>query len=302
MTRLVQLKSVTTLKGLAILLGFTPSGLSYVLFKRPTATKYRSFQIPKRRGGFRTIDAPESALKLLQRRLSELLQDCADEINAAKKTKDLIAHGFKRKRSIVSNARRHRNRRYVFNVDLENFFPSINFGRVRGFFIKDRNFALNPTVATLIAQIACYNNSLPQGSPCSPAISNLVGHLLDIQIVRLAAKVGCTYSRYADDLTFSTNKKAFPPEIAINSVASVHHWIPGASLQKVVTRSGFTINAAKTRMQYRTSRQDVTGLIVNKKINTRSEYRRSVRAMVHNSLPMVLLNCLYLIELRHHPV
>lgn len=284
MSRLGQLKSITTLKGLAKLLGFKPSGLSYILFKQPVAAKYKIFQIPKRTGGTRTIQAPEDALKLLQRKLSDLLQDCLDEINAAKNKKDLIAHGFKRRRSIVSNARRHRNRRYVFNVDLETFFPSINFGRVRGFLIKDRNFALHPSLATLIAQIACYNNALPQGSPCSPVISNLIGHLLDMHLVRLAARVGCTYSRYADDLTFSTNKKTFPAEVAVNSGTNSHLWSPGSSLQRLVTRSGFTINASKTRMQYRTSRQDVTGLVVNKKINIRSEYRRAVRAMVHNLL------------------
>ena len=102
-------------------------------------------------------------------------------------------------------------RRWVFNLDLEDFFPSINFGRVRGFLLKNRDFrAESEHRATVISQIACHENSLPQGSPCSPVISNLVAHLLDMRLVRLASSVGCTYSRYADDLTFSTNKKIFP--------------------------------------------------------------------------------------------
>ena len=66
----------------------------------------------------------------------------------------------------------------------------------------------------MLAQIACYNNSLPQGSPCSPAFSNLIGHILDIQLLRIAKEEGCTYTRYADDLTFSTNKPTFPTDIA----------------------------------------------------------------------------------------
>ena len=178
----------------------------------PRPNKYTTFQIPKRNGGQRTIKAPVDALKLLQRKLSDLLQDCVDEVNIANKRKDRTANGFKRKRSIVTNARQHRHRRWVFNLDLEDFFPSINFGRVRGFLLKNRDFELHEDVATVIAQIACHENSLPQGSPCSPVISNLIAHLLDMRLVKLASEAGCAYSRYADDLTFSTNKKEFSKE------------------------------------------------------------------------------------------
>jgi hypothetical protein len=284
MSRLSDLKSTATLSDFAELLGFTPSGLSYVLFKLPTAAKYKTFEIPKRNGGTRIIKAPVDALKNAQRKLSTLLQDCAAEINIAKGRKDLIAHGFKRERSIITNAREHRSRRYVFNLDLEDFFPSINFGRVRGFFIRDKSFALNVSVATVIAQIACHDNALPQGSPCSPVISNLIAHVLDIHLVGLASRSGCTYSRYADDLTFSTNQKTFPDEIAKPSATDLHSWVPGGTLRSIVKHSGFKINAIKTHMQYRDSRQEVTGLVVNRRINVRPEYRHTVRAMVHRLL------------------
>src|SRR5205085_12448911 len=138
-----------------------------------------------------------------------------------------------------------RHRRWVFNLDLEEFFPSINFGRVRGFFLKNRDFELNVDVATVLAQIACHENSLPQGSPCSPVISNLVGHLLDMRLVKLASEAGCTYSRYADDLTFSTNKAEFPPAIAVPSGdkgIDSHLWLPGKALEWQIQRSGFGIN------------------------------------------------------------
>jgi RNA-directed DNA polymerase len=282
MPALKTLKATVTRRGLAKLLGFKLSTFAYILFQQRTAPRYRIFQIPKRKGGTRTIKAPDDALKLLQRRLSDLLQDCVAEINEAKKLKDKIAHGFKRDRSINTNARQHRKRRFVFNVDLEEFFPSINFGRVRGYFMRDRSFSLHPDTATLIAQIACYQGALPQGSPCSPVISNLIANVLDIHLVRLASKVGCTYSRYADDLTFSTNKTTVPAEIAEPSQAAPNVWVPGSELQRLVTRCGFRINAAKTRMQYRTSRQEVTGLVVNQRINVRDEYRHTVRAMVHS--------------------
>lgn len=282
MTQLTTLKSAKTLRDVAALLGFKASALSFILYKKNDTSKYKQFDIAKRYGGTRKICAPSPDLKLIQRRLSDLLQNCVEEINRANGLDDRIAHGFKRKRSIITNAKEHRNRKYVFNVDLTDFFGSINFGRVRGFLMKDKHFLLHTDVATVLAQIACYENALPQGSPCSPVISNLIGHVLDVHLVRLASHNGCTYSRYADDLTFSTNKPEFPATIAKRIAGDEHKWIPGSELARLVKKSGFDMNPLKTRMQYRDSRQEVTGLVVNKKINVRSEYRHTVRAMVHH--------------------
>jgi RNA-directed DNA polymerase len=284
-SRLASLQAITNRAQLATLLGFKPASLAYILFKLPPSAKYTTFTIAKRNGGVRIIQAPVPSLKLLQRKLSDLLLDCVDEINAATGRKDRAAHGFKRGRSIRTNAVKHRHRRWAFNIDLENFFPTIHFGRVRGFFISNKDFSLHQDVATAIAQIACDGNALPQGSPCSPVISNLIAGILDVRLVALASAAGCTYSRYADDLTFSTNKPTFPSEIAIPVPSlGVHTWEPAGPLQTLIQRAGFTINAAKTRMMYRNSRQDVTGLVVNRKVNVRSEYRRTVRAMVHRLL------------------
>lgn len=290
MIRLNLLKSATTLQDLAAILGFKPGWLTYILYIQTPADKYKAFEIPKKAGGTRKICAPKDDLKLLQRRLADLLQDCSDEICKAQgkhddgPQPDKISHGFKRRRSIITNAQRHRHRRYVFNADIADFFGAINFGRVRGFFMADRNFQLHPKVATLIAQIACFENSLPQGSPCSPVISNLIGHVLDIHLVKLASQCGCTYSRYADDLTFSTNDKQFPKSIAVPNEANLHQWSAGVELLHLIRASGFSLNEAKSRMQYRNSRQEVTGLVVNQIINVRSEYRRTARAMVHSLL------------------
>jgi RNA-directed DNA polymerase len=105
-----------------------------------------------------------------------------------------------------------------------------------------------------------------------------------MRLVKLADKFGCTYSRYADDLTFSTSKNEFPAEIAGSlgdEAPETHLWVPGAALQDVITRSGFTINSRKTRFMYRTSRQEVNRLTVNRKIGARWPYRHDVRAMVH---------------------
>lgn len=263
------------------MLGFTPAGLAHTLYIAPAASRYRTFEIPKSDGSARVIDAPLGAQRLAQSNLAVMLQGCRDEI--AEKTKRRpISHAFRPGQSIITNARVHTGRRYVLNVDLENFFPAFNFGRVRGFFIKDENFGLKPEVATVIAQIACWKNGLPQGGPSSPIISDLIAHILDARLVRLAKTYGLAYSRYADDLTFSTNRKDFPPRIASVYALGDNVWAAGEELTHAVESRGFKINAAKTRMQFRTSRQTVTGLTVNRKVNVSQTYYRSVRAMCHS--------------------
>lgn len=282
MSQLLLLRGASSLHHVATLLQFQPKFLAYILYKKPLLTRYTSFNMAKRDGSVRTINAPSPELRLLQRNLSDLLQNCSEEINAGKQWKDQLAHGFKRDCSIITNAVKHRKRRCVFNIDLHDFFGTINFGRVRGFFIKDANFMLHPKVATILAQIACHENVLPQGSPCSPVISNLIGHVLDIHVCKLASSNGCTYSRYADDITFSTSKPDFPAGIARRVAGQTHHWEVGDALQNIVTHTGFSINPKKTRMQYRDSRQAVTGLVVNRKVNIRTEYRRKARSLAHN--------------------
>ena len=113
-------------------------------------------------------------------------------------------------------------------------------------------------------------------------MSNLVAHVLDVRLLQLASRTGCTYTRYADDMTFSTNKKTFPSKIAKATGGQSHSWIVGNEFKKIIQKSGFQLNESKTRMQYRNGRQDVTGLVVNHKVNVSKTYRSTVRAMVHN--------------------
>ena len=266
---------------LAALLGYKPKGLSYIVYKIPAVAKYTTFKVPKKSGGEREISAPTPQLKLLQRRLANVLYACRDEIDRDSGLGSL-SHGFRRGHSIVTNAKPHQGHRYVLNIDLKDFFPSFNFGRVRGFFMKSSSFNLNEPVATLIAQIACHHNSLPQGSPCSPVISDLIAHLLDSRLVKMAKAHGVTYSRYADDLTFSTNRKEFPSAFATQKEGDAGQWDLGPELISRIMAAGFQINAEKTRMQCRMSRQLVTSLTVNAKVNIRLEYYKRTRAMCDN--------------------
>lgn len=272
------LRAASSLEDLAAILGYRASGLAYILYRLPAEKKYTKFSIPKKSGGEREICAPIEPLKLLQRHLANIIYACRDQIDAAHKRRPL-SHGFRKKLSIITNARNHKRRRYVLNLDLQDFFPSFNFGRVRGFFITNNDFGFNPKVATLIAQIACHENALPQGSPCSPVIADLIAHLLDVRLAQLAKLNLVTYSRYADDLTFSTSQKTFPATIAMPADSNGGEWVLGKDLISAITRSGFAANPAKTRMQFRMSRQLVTGLTVNAKVNVRPEYYRFARAM-----------------------
>lgn len=274
-----ELKAAKTRGDLANLLGYQLKTLAYIVYKIPDGAKYTEFETPKRSGGMRRISAPVPRLKILQRRLAALLYDYLDELDNGLPQRRTLSHGFVRKKSIITNAHAHRGRRYVLNVDLEDFFPSINFGRIRGVLMKDQRFMLELPVATLIAQIACYGGKLPQGSPCSPVISNIVGRLLDIRMVRLAKEYGCRYTRYADDITFSSNEKTFPADIANRTGALPDIWEAGPALTKAISKAGYVVNAKKTRVQYRGSRQIVTGLVVNEQVNVKSEYYRSARSM-----------------------
>jgi RNA-directed DNA polymerase len=265
----------------AALLGYKPSALSFIVYQIPKAAKYTTFDIKKKGGGKRRIDAPIPKLKGLQKRLAAILYECLRELEEVRKRKNKLSHAFRKDRSIITNAKAHKSRRYVLNLDLQNFFPSLHFGRVRGFFLNNNQFKLAEPVATIFAQIACNDGALPQGSPCSPILSELLTHFLDMRLVKLAAKNKCSYTRYADDITFSTNQKEFPAALA---VAVGEGWVLGDELKSRISDAGFTINDAKTRMQVRGSRQTVTGLTVNAKVNVPQHYYKVARAMTNSFL------------------
>lgn len=282
MSALKLLQSANSIHDLAHLLGYKPAALGYVAYGLKGSSRYNTFDIPKRSGGLRTISAPSTELKALQRRLVAYLQRCIDEIDKGSPKKRRVAHGFQPAHSIFSNAAVHIGRKYVLNVDLKDFFGSIHFGRVRGFFIANNDFRLQPPVATILAHLICDAGALPQGAPTSPIVSNLIGHVLDMRLSRLAKANCCSYTRYADDLTFSTSLPTFPKALARPDSSDPSRWSAGKELAKEIARCGFSLNPQKTRLQLRRSRQDVTGIVVNERLSVRADYRRSVRAMVHS--------------------
>lgn len=279
-TTLKLFQAATSRADVAVLLDIELKDLTYLLYVKKDAAKYSTFSIPKKNGGVREISAPIKQIKSLQRKVADKLEQCLLDIEVITGKTNPASHGFRAGKSILTNASVHRNKRYVLNLDLKDFFPTISGKRIRGFLISDKNYNFHQNVATVMAHIACLDGKLPQGSPCSPIISNLIGGILDFHLSRLAKVHGCLYTRYADDITFSTNKRDFPKAIAVREEIGEHKWEIGKQLRGLITKTGFVVNDEKTRMQYKTSRQQVTGLVVNKKVNVTSEYRHLVRAYV----------------------
>ena len=254
--------------------------INYLLYNVKTDNLYNSFTILKKNGGERVIHAPKKELKFLQKKLSNVLWECyLESIESKSKVKNfktpVLSHAFEKGKSIITNSQMHRNKKYILNIDLKNFFDSFNFGRVRGFFIKDKDFTVSPEIATVIAQIACYQGKLPQGAPSSPIITNLITRILDYRIVKIAKKYRFTYSRYADDMTFSTNRELNSNKLRASK--ELDNFL--TELEEVIISSGFEINPKKTRLSNNMQRQEVTGLVVNKKINVKREYIKNTRAM-----------------------
>lgn len=262
-------EKIKTRLDLAIELNVPLKKLTYVLYVKKNNNHYRKFEIPKKSGGTREIKAPDSDLKEIQRKLATLLWKHHKKYCEDNNIKLNISHAFEENKSIITNAKIHRNKRYVLNIDLKDFFDSFHFGRVKGFFEKNREFLCNENIATIIAQIACYEGSLPQGAPSSPIITNLICNILDVKLLKIAKEFHMDYTRYADDMTFSTNDKNF-----LQNYSLFYN-----NINDVIEKNGFLINNKKTRLVFNDSRQEVTGLIVNDKISIDRRYCKETRAM-----------------------
>lgn len=265
---MMEFDGIKTRNELADFLNVSRKQLSYVLYVKGINNLYTSFEIHKKNGGVRKINAPLEELKDIQRKLTEALHS---HMKKKSKKKNNISHAFEIDKSIITNAEVHWNKRLVLNIDLKDFFGSIHFGRVRGFFNKNNKFLLPIEVATVIAQISCFEGKLPQGAPSSPIISNLICEILDYRLSKISKKYKLDYTRYADDLTFSTNDKNF---LGLQDEFYIE-------ISKELIRAGFSINEDKKRLQLKDSRQVVTGIVVNKKLNVYRDYYKETRAMAH---------------------
>ena len=243
---------------------------NYWIYRTPKHKLYSTFHIPKKNGTSRRIDAPNTNIKILQQKLNQVLQS----VYIPKRS----VHGFVNGRNVKSNAIQHIQKRWVLNIDLEDFFPSINFGRVRGMFMA-KPYNLPSQVATVLANLCCFNGHLPQGAPTSPVVSNMLCARLDSQLQQLAKANRSTYTRYADDMTFSTTTRSFPASLAV--LDNLNQIRLGDSLRTTIENNGFLVNNDKTRLMRRHRRQAVTGVTVNEFPNLPRKFTNQIRAMLH---------------------
>lgn len=228
---------------------------------RKVQPAYTEFTVPKRAGGTRRINAPDRALKAVQRRILRRL--------LARLRAHPAAMGFERGRSIVTNALPHVGKAVVLRMDLQDFFGTTSARRVRDYF---RRIGWNGEAADLLTRLCTHEGGLPQGAPTSPRLSNLVNHKLDARLAGLARRFGATYTRYADDLTFS---------FAADDAAAVRAVIRGT--RKIVGTAGYTTHKRrKLNVRRAYQRQTVTGLVVNHSANLPRQTRRWLRAVEHH--------------------
>lgn len=262
-------KSLNSFQDIAGLLEI-PQELLWKTLMKNKENNYRTFTLKKKSGGDRIINAPTNNLSIIQKKLNYIL-------SISYKKSHTNSHGFVLKKSIVTNASQHVAKKFVLNFDLDNFFGTITYARVRAMFMTYYKF--NNSVASTLANICCNNDGvLPQGAATSPIISNIISRRIDEDLSRLAKKMNCTYSRYADDITISCDSNYFPSEIAYfeESITKI-----GSQVKSIISKNGFSINMKKNRLRSQYQNQSVTGITVNQKTNVDRQYIRKIRSILN---------------------
>lgn len=254
---------------------FTEKQLNFYCNPNHTFHRYRQFKIKKKSGGFRQITAPRTqSYMMMLSAINELLRSLY--------TPSEYAMGFTDGRSVVTNANVHVGMEYVYNIDLKDFFPSIHQARVWKR-LQVPPFKFTQSIANILAGICCMKESredekgnktnvyvLPQGAPTSPVITNMICDKLDYYLSRLAKRFNMNYTRYADDITFSSMRFVYSKNGKFIQ-----------ELHRIIKEQGFTINESKTRLQRKGARQEVTGIIVSDKLNVTQRYVRDIRNLLY---------------------
>ena len=245
---------------------FRGKQLSFLADTNNIQRRCKTFRLRKKHGGYREITAPKGALRGVLQALNIVLQTY-DEPTP-------WAYGFVCGRSVVDNARPHVGKRYILNLDLKDFFPTITRQQVADCLTAEP-FGFSSLAAKLVSGLATVrtkNNEevLAQGFATSPTLSNFICREMDKEIAGVAAAQGITFTRYADDLTFSSDVDILRPQGELVQ-----------QVKTIVERYGFRLNEEKTHLQRRGRRQEVTGLMVTEKVNVSRRYVREIRSLLY---------------------
>ena len=262
--------SISSNKELAALLGISVNKLTYYAYYLAEESKYKTFNISKRNGGVRVIEAPVKGLKDIQKSIVKLI-----EPNFKARS---CVFAYVKGKGIVEHAAVHTNQRWLLRFDLKDFFHTISAVRVAGLF-RHPPFNFSKPVAETIARLCTNAGRLTQGAPTSPIISNILCRGLDYKLKELASQNKCYYTRYADDVFISNNGSLFPLAIAERGSNGVVK--PSDEVLEIIGGAGFQLNQGKTILRNRAERQLATGVIVNRKLNVPKEYIKSVRAALY---------------------
>lgn len=220
---------------------------------------YKTYKIPKKSGGKRKISQPSKKLKGLQ---SWILVNILNKIQVSPSCK-----GFRQGSSILENALPHIGSNTILNLDLKNFFPTITSNQVYNVF---KTIGYNKLIATVFTKICTYEETLPQGSPCSPMLANLTAWTLDLRIQGYVGKRGISYTRYADDLSFS----GLNPTKVVKIIPMI---------KEIINDENFTVNHKKTRIASSARAKIVTGLIINEdSVGIGKQKYKELRAKIHH--------------------
>ncbi len=251
-------------------LGLSPAELKKIWWFR--GRMYHRFEISKSPGKTRIINAPDRRLKMLQRNIAALL----DEMYKPRHP----VHGFVPDRSVLTNASSHVRSKFIVNLDIEGFFSAISENRVSGLL---KALGVQSGAAQIVARICCNGGCLPQGAPSSPVISNMICFSLDKELQRFAKAAHCIYTRYADDVTFSS----YQPLTALfdGATPASGAFDPEAlapQLKAAFINNGFAIHKSKAHYADRHSRRIVTGLKTNEGLNVDRRFIRDVRSALYS--------------------
>lgn len=232
-----------------------------------TQKYYRSITLKKKNGKLRVLNAPNSVLKSIQQ---IILHRILDKIPASD-----YATAYVKGKDISDNARAHVGKKYILKMDITDFFGSIYFEDILKAVFNTSLFPLQ--IGAMLTTLCTHNDVLPQGAPTSPALSNIVMRNFDNNIGAWCKKNAVTYTRYCDDMTFSSDKPLYNVYV---------------KARKMLEGMGFEVNEEKTRFVTNVSRQTVTGLTVNEKLSVTSDYKRKLRQEIHYACKFGLADAL----------